>query len=78
MLATIESGGVHVPRSKEIGFLLPDFDARVYGYDGSGRIETITFKLGGLSGSTVATLTRVYGTSGSSNGKVVSEVLALS
>jgi hypothetical protein len=51
------------------GFLIPDYDAEVYGYTGED-VTTITYKTGGIAGTTVATITLVY-----SNGKCTSRAV---
>lgn len=40
------------------------YDYRSFGYDGSGRVQTITYKTGGAGGTTVLTRTFTYDGSG--------------
>ena len=78
-LATLETaGGGHVPRYLPLGEKLPDYDAKVMGYDGSGRLVTITYKTGGVSGTTVAVRTLVYVASGPAEGEIESDALVVS
>jgi hypothetical protein len=46
------------------GWDIPTHDYRALGYDGSGNLSTVTYKTGGSSGTTVATLTLGYDGSG--------------
>jgi hypothetical protein len=54
------------------GLSIPAHDAEVYGYTGED-LTTITYKTGGIAGTTVATMTLVY-----SVGKCTSRALVLS
>ena len=52
---------------------IPDHDAKVMTYDGSGNILTITYKAGGSSGTDLATRTFTY----DGSGNVLTDVLTL-
>lgn len=73
-LATHETnGGVHIPRSMPMGLKIPDHDAVVFGYDGSDRVNQISYKVGGAAGTNVAVMTLAYDV----GGRLASQVLAL-